>query len=194
MRDSVVTSLSTKSHEVSAADYKLVWGDLYPMAFTPKKSPESNMPTILKEHYKDAKKGELKNVTYQYSTEEPVDATVVGKILKSEDFETLKAYDNVTINGWQTQDLVGTYSWQGRSYNSNIFANASSYNSKGKNDIYMISPQMDLSAIDNPHLSFDVNVRNHTADCLRSWFLTILMELMLLRLNGQTLPLHSTSH
>lgn len=165
-RDSVVTSLSTKSHEMSAADYKLVWGDLYPMAFTPKKAPASNIPTILKERYKDAEKGDLKNVTYEYSTDEPVDATVVGKILAKEDFETLKAYDNVTIKGWQTQDLLGTFSWQGRSYNNNIFANASSYNSKGKNDIYMISPEYNLSAINNPHLSFDVNVRNFTENCL----------------------------
>lgn len=168
-RDSVVTSLSTKSHEMSAADYKLVWGDLYPMAFTPKKAPASNIPTILKERYKDAKKGDLKNVTYEYSKDEPVDATVVGEIILNETFEGYAAYDVINKNGWQSKDLKGTYNWQAKTYDSNLFAEVSSYKSTGDNEIWLVSPQVDLAKISNPYLAFDICVRNPAGELFSVW-------------------------
>lgn len=163
-RDAIVSSLSTPQYVIADEDYQLVWGDLYPIAFTPAKTPEANIPVILKARFKDAVEGDFKNVEYQYSKEEPVDATVESSIW-SENFESLGKYEAINIDGWQTQDLLGTFTWQGNSYNNNVYVQASSYKSGGKNDIWMISKVADFSGIANPRLSFDINVRNYTADC-----------------------------
>lgn len=169
-RDSILTALSTSSYVMTAADYQLVWGDPYPMAFTPKKSPEKNIPTILKKNFPTAKKGEFKNVTYQYSTQEPVDATVVGETFLKENFDKgYTASEVVNKNGWQSKDLKGTYNWQVKTYDGNFFAEVSSYKSTGDNEIWMITPQIDLSKITNPTLSFDICVRNPAGNLLSVW-------------------------
>lgn len=167
LRDSVVTGLSTKAHTFDDADYKIVWGTPFAKAFTPNKAPEKNIPAVLKERFKDAKKGEFKNVAYEYSTKEPIDATVEGKTLWSDDFEgQYAAYDVINKKGWQSQDLKGTYNWQAKTFDNSFFAEVSSYKSKGDNELWLVSPTLDLSAISNPHFSFDICVRNPAGDNL----------------------------
>ncbi|SHE40176.1 choice-of-anchor J domain-containing protein [Dysgonomonas macrotermitis] len=169
-RDSVLTGLSTQSLVLGDTDYKLVWGEPFADAFTPSKSPANNLPAVLEARYPNAKKGDLKNITYQYSTEEPVDATVIGDSYLTEDFEgSYVAYDIINKDGWQSKDLKGTYNWQAKTYDSNFFAEVSSYKSTGENEIWLISPQVDLGQVANPYLSFDICVRNPAGDLLTVW-------------------------
>lgn len=166
-RSPIVTALSSASYVITDADYKLIWGDPYATAFTPQKSPEKNIPTILKANFKNAVVGDFKNVTYQYSIEEPVDATVVGESFLTETFDKdYVAYDVINKNGWQSIDTKGSYNWQAKTYDNNFFAEVSSNKSTGDNDIWLISPQIDLSEIANPNLSFDISVRYPAGELL----------------------------
>lgn len=164
-RNSTVTSLSSKPYEVSEEDYKSVWGDLYVTAFTPKKSPEKNVPTILATQFANAQKGTFKNVEYYYSTDEPVDATVEERFF-FEDFETVEAKKDIALPGWINKDILNTRTWQGLSYSNNLCAQASSNKSKNKNDIWLITPSIDITGATKPLLSFDVNVRYFNGECL----------------------------
>lgn len=164
-RDSIVSGLSTKTYVIAEDDYKSVWGDLFVSAFTPTKSAEKNIPTILNSHFKDAKKGTFQNVEYFYSQEEPTDATVEDKFF-FEDFETLEAKKDVTLTGWINKDVLSTRTWQGQSYSGNLYAQASSNKSGNKNDIWLITPSIDLTSSTKPQFSFDVNVRYFNGECL----------------------------
>lgn len=164
-RNSIVTALSSKPYEVSEEDYKSVWGDPYATAFTPNKSPEKNIPSILANRFKNAEKGTFKNVEYYYSTEEPVNATVEERFF-FENFETLEAKKDVALSGWINKDILNTRTWQGQSYSNNLYAQVSSNKSGNKNDVWLITPSIDITSAKKPQLSFDINVRFFNAECL----------------------------
>lgn len=169
-RDSIVTGLSTSPYEISEADYELIWGELYPLAFTPKKSPSTNIPIILKERFPNTIKGEFKNVEYYYSTEEPVDATIEEPIWE-EDFQNYNAGSGVmvSIDGWINKDLKANIGWQNRVFatTGNKYAQVSAFNSGSVHDVRLITKVIDLtSPFTNPEFSFDIVVGNYNANCL----------------------------
>lgn len=167
-RDSIVTGLSTSPYVVSDADYKLIWGELYPTAFTPDKSPETSIPTILKKGFVDAKKGTFKNVEYYYSSEEPVDAAIEEAVW-NEDFQKYDAGSGVLVNidSWINKDLKNNLGWQNREYSNNKYAQVSAYKTGLVHDVRLITKVIDLtSPISNPQFSFDIVVGNFTVNSL----------------------------
>lgn len=171
-RDSLLAGLSTSTdapaYVLGDKDYEAVWGSPYATALTPNKSPEKQLPILLATNFPDAKDGSYKVIQYAYSTEEPVSATAIGDIYYKQDFEGLglSANDAVAINGWLNVDLEGTKFWQMRSYNNSFYAQMSSYNSKTKNDNWLIMSPIDLKSATNPHLTFGITVGNYTTSCL----------------------------
>lgn len=169
-RNSTVASLSSKPYEVSEEDYKSVWGDLYVTTFTPKESPEKNIPTILANQFANAEKGTFKNVEYYYSSEEPVNATVEERFF-FEDFETLEAKKDVALTGWINKDILSTRTWQGQTNTkaenpNNLYTQVTSNKSGKKNDVWLISPSIDLTDATKPQVSFDISVSYFNAECL----------------------------
>ena len=165
--DENIAAYAGESYKISTADYQTVWGDeqMYVEAFTPKKAPKDEIPALLAVQFPDAEAGVKQNVNYYYSKDEPKDETVESYFLQ-EDFEALVAYEEINLEGWINVDLVGTYKWEGRSFSGNNYANVSSYKSKGKNDLWLITPAVELENVEGIKLSFDVNVRNFTQDIL----------------------------
>ncbi len=165
--DENIAAYAGASYKISTADYQTIWGDeqMYVEAFTPEKAPKDEIPALLAVQYPDAEAGVKQNVNYYYSKEEPKDETVESYFLQ-EDFESLEDYEAVNLEGWITVDFIGEYNWEGRSFSGNKFANVSSYQSTGKNDLWLITPAIEIEDIEGIKLSFDVNVRNFTQDIL----------------------------
>lgn len=167
--DESVAAYTGTSYKIAKEDYQTVWGDnhLYVEAFTPKKLPAEQIPALLATQYPEAKEGDKQNVNYYYSAEEPQESIVANPFFE-EDFETLVAYEKLVLEGWINVDLVGEFAFEGRNFNNNNYANVSSYKSGGKNDIWLITPAIELKDEGGLKysLSFDVNVRNHTQDIL----------------------------
>lgn len=171
-RDTVVSYLSTPLYTLNAADYAKVWGTPPVEAFTPAKAPETYIPNILKEKFGVEPKGRYRNVSYYYSEEEPVTSTVETKFL----FENMENNPSgagtgkpMDVAGWINKDISGSIFWQVRTLSStnNNYSQVSSYKSGTVNDVWLISKQVDLTGIDNPHFTFDIVIGNYNASCLK---------------------------
>ena len=73
----------------------------------------------------------------------------------NEDFESQTNYEDISILGWLNIAEIGNRKWQGKEYEQNIYAQATSYNSGEDNTCWLITPGIDFDAIDNPVLSFE---------------------------------------
>lgn len=169
-RDSVLTALSTTSYVINNTDYQSVWGTNYVASFSPSKSPETSLPTILSANFGAPKKGTYKNVEYYYSPTEPITTSVESKFL-SEDFEAHNAGTGVLVDlsGWINKNLssTGTIGWQCRTFSSNKYAQVSANASGVVNDAWLVTKQIDLTkSVGTPELSFDICVGYYTASCL----------------------------
>jgi hypothetical protein len=153
---------------LNAADYQLAWGSEveYVNALTPTVSASSKMSDILTAKFPNADNGEYKFVEYNYSeVDAEEDITEVEYL--AEDFETQTAYD--PILGWTSKDLQGDLNWLARSYSGNLYAQISSYNSGAINEVYLISPEIDLSNAIAPEFAFDIAAGHWNATCLTVW-------------------------
>lgn len=166
-RNKTVTNLSTVPYALTDSDYKLIWGDKYVTSFTPAKSPEKSIPTILAKNITSPVEGTFKNVEYYYSTEEPVTTTIENEVFE-EGFEGYPAGSGVlvAIDGWINKDLKGSIGWQSRVFSNNNYTQVSAFNSKTVNDVRLITKAIDLSATTNPKFTFDIVVGNFTVNCL----------------------------
>lgn len=169
-RDSVVSRLSDKGYILVNEDYKLSWNDdVYPASFTPKVSPDANLPKILKQRFPSVANNSYKTVEYYYSDEEPIPSDVEGEIYLYETFESYTKDQAVAITGWINKDLgtSANKSWQVKEFSSNKYAQIYTSNgSSDKNDVWMITKKMDFSDVENPYLLFDVTVANWKHDGL----------------------------
>lgn len=153
-----------KSHTVTAEEYDGVWGVKNAAeSFAPSKMPADHMPAILKSAYEDAKEGEVKNVNYFYSQEEPESVAVQGEIFLSEDFEVAK--DEI-FDTWQNVMMISERGWQHRDYDNNWYLQISSFGSKTKDDTYMVTPKIKLDDVDGLYISFDLKTRFFNEPCL----------------------------
>lgn len=153
-------------------DYQSIWGDhiLYVSAFTPAKSPSTNLSAVLKTKFPTAKSGTYKFVEYNYSETEATSGVVDFKYFY-DDFEThtcatSSPYTPIGENGWLNKDITGSVKWVCKLFSSNKYAQASSNKSSAKNDIYLITKQIDLRYAIAPKFTFDINVGYWNADCL----------------------------
>lgn len=150
----------------STTDYQNLWGSssLYVETFTPSKSPEENIPLFLNSLFPNDTDGRYRFVSYNYSENEPI--TTGGLVTKfMEDWSTGVVNDNIG-GDWINVDNIGTKAWLYKSYNNNLYAQMSSFNSGQENEVWLIRSFDNLDTIPMPTLSFDVKVGYWNADCL----------------------------
>ncbi len=156
------------------SDYQLAWGGgVYVPSFTPTVSPSAKIPQVLAAKFPTATSGQYKFVEYNYSDQDAASQSTEVKYF-SEDWTTHTAsavspYTFVSENGWISKDVVGKRDWQCRVYSGNNYAQATSNASLEINEIWMISPEIDLGAAIAPELTFDFVIGYWNANCLTVW-------------------------
>jgi len=73
----------------------------------------------------------------------------------NEDFEGQTDYEDINILGWDNEALVGSRAWQGKEFDANLYAQATSYNSGEENVCWLITVKIDLDAMSSPKLVFE---------------------------------------
>ncbi len=175
-----IADLST-NNIVSTADYQSIWGDpvAYVSAFTPAKSPSSKLPGLLASKFPSAVSGTLKLVEYNYSSTEATSQMVDFKYFY-DNFEThtcatSSPYTPIGEGGWTQVDTVPA-SVKGKYYcrlfSSNKYSQISSNGTSEKNDVFLITSQIDLTYAISPKFTFDLNVGYWKADCLNVYVST----------------------
>jgi len=166
-REDYLTQLSTPAHIFSVSDYIAVWGADYVESLSPAKAPTAEIPKILAAAYPSAEEGDYKNVDFYYSPNEPEEDIAEVFYLKA-DFEGLTAGSGVAValDGWINNDVIGAKTWECRAYSGNQYAQASANNSGTLNEIWLISPQVDLTEGLAPIFTFDVTAGYYNAACL----------------------------
>jgi hypothetical protein len=168
-RSDKLASLSQASYVLSANDYKQVWGSdvNFVSALTPEKSPQTQIPAILKTQLTGANSGDYKIVQYNYSANEPeISETEVNYLFADFENGPNGSTQPVAIEGWINKDVTGTKFWQCRIFNNNQYAQFSSNNTKEENTVWLITSMIDLAAGNNPKLSFDVTGGYYNGDLL----------------------------
>jgi len=71
------------------------------------------------------------------------------------DFENQSDNVDISLEGWNNVATAGNRVWRGRSFDNNLYAQANAYNSTDpSNEAWLISPPIDLNAMDEPKLEF----------------------------------------
>lgn len=77
-------------------------------------------------------------------------------------FGSVTAYDAVSVAGWTHANVEagGTLEWEGRSYNSDGYIQISAYGSSstGADQVWLITPGINMDNSTSEELSFDVNI------------------------------------
>lgn len=155
------------------ADYKTAWGGVnYVSSFTPAVSPTAKLPAYLAAKFPTATNGQYKFVEYNYSgTEATTQSTEVTYF--SEDWTSHtylpSPYAVIADNGWMSKDVLGTKNWLNRTFSNNYYAQVTSNSSNQKNEIWMISKEIDLQTAVAPKFTFDITVGYWNANCLSVW-------------------------
>lgn len=90
--------------------------------------------------------------------------SLVQAQLLDEDFESTTPDADISLTGWTNSAETGTRLWIGKEYNSNKYAQFSSYNSGEANEGWLITPALTLDGTND--FSFDVNIGYWTHDAL----------------------------
>ncbi|HNS16557.1 MAG TPA: DUF5689 domain-containing protein [Bacteroidales bacterium] len=90
----------------------------------------------------------------------------------NEDFETQSNDVDIALSGWLNEATVGSRLWRGKEFDSNLYAQATSFNSNEENECWLITPPIDLDAMNNPKLTFESAQAYWTHDCLSVWIST----------------------
>ena len=61
-----------------------------------------------------------------------------------------------SLTGWTLESNGGTETWEARSSSNDNYASASAYNSQEAMDVWIVSPQIDISNLNSPTLKFDI--------------------------------------
>ena len=72
-----------------------------------------------------------------------------------EDFAEQQNNNDIAIDGWLNVATDGNRRWQGKVFNSEVYAQATSYNSDEENVCWLITPGIDLDDMAQPMLSFE---------------------------------------
>jgi len=71
-----------------------------------------------------------------------------------ENFDTQVNYEDINIPKWTNINEIGSRKWQGKEYDSEIYAQATSYNSGEENVCWLITPKIALDEMTSPKFSF----------------------------------------
>ena len=72
-----------------------------------------------------------------------------------ENFQTQVNYEDINISGWLNLNEIGSRKWQGKEFESEIYAQATSYNSGEENVSWLITPKIALDEMNSPKFSFE---------------------------------------
>lgn len=158
------------TYELTAEDYKTVWGEENIGYLTPAKSPEKNLPRLLASALENSKKGDLVLASYQYSASEPSGDEPEAPVEDFfADFEQVTPNADVVLDGWVNFTEKGTKrTWQGKEFGGNRYIQFSANGSKeDENVAWLISPGIDLSVYTAPVFTFNMKVGYYNANCLQ---------------------------
>jgi parallel beta-helix repeat protein len=82
-----------------------------------------------------------------------------------EDFQSQVNYEDINIPGWLNINEIGSRKWQGKEYENNVYAQATSYNSGEINIYWLITPKIALFEMNSPIFSFESAQAFWTHDC-----------------------------
>lgn len=155
---------------ISQQEYKdSVWksSTLFVKTFTP--STIGRMPQVLLKKFEGASTNSYRLVEYNYSEVEPTTDAAEFKYF-DDDFETHTASLPIGENGWTQKDTVAG-SVKGKYYckkfNNNQYAQITSNSTGEKNEVFLITKEIDLTTANSPVFTFDVNVGYWNATCLK---------------------------
>lgn len=157
----LATLAAAPTYTLTPADYETVWGAETGVAyFTPAKSAAAQLPAILGKTMANPTEGDIVFASYRYSDQEPNLAPSETPGTVSENFDTYALNAVIDQNGWSQYDETGTRQWLAKSYSGNFFAEVTSYgNPQEVNNVYLVSPEIDLAKNSNPVFSFDAELR-----------------------------------
>ncbi len=90
----------------------------------------------------------------------------------NEDFETQSSDVDIALSGWLNEATIGSRLWRGKEFDSNLYAQGTSFNSNEENECWLITPPIDLNAMNNPKLTFESAQAYWTHDGLTVWIST----------------------
>ncbi len=154
---------ATQTYELTADDYKTVWGEVGYAYLSAQKSPKENLPAILKKAIAEATEGEYVIATYQYSDNE----SEVGDNQGGEPVEILAENFAEGQGNFTLEDVLlpseSTYVWKA---DNNGYMKASAYVNKTNypSESWLVSPALDMSGIATATLTFEHVARFGQAD------------------------------
>jgi hypothetical protein len=72
-----------------------------------------------------------------------------------EDFSEQENYTDINVEGWLNVAMEGNRRWQGKTFNDDVYAQATSFNSEEANECWMITIGIDLDAMTTPMANFE---------------------------------------
>lgn len=90
----------------------------------------------------------------------------------NEDFETQSNDMDISLSGWLNEATIGSRLWRAKEFDSNVYAQGTSFNSNEENECWLITPPIDLDAMNNPKLTFESAQAYWTHDGLSVWIST----------------------
>jgi hypothetical protein len=90
----------------------------------------------------------------------------------NEDFETQTNDVDISLSGWLNEATIGSRLWRAKEFDSNVYAQGTSFNSNEENECWLITPPIDLDAMNNPKLTFESAQAYWTHDGLSVWIST----------------------
>lgn len=109
----------------------------------------------------------LATTTCQLDNVKVLDGTTVQEnIIYQEDFESAVKNQPVVVAGWQNIAETGTYTWTGKEYDGNIYAQFSANNAPGETVGWLISPEYDLTGKNDVRFDFNLKIGYYNANCL----------------------------
>lgn len=109
----------------------------------------------------------LATTTCRIDNVKVADGTLIQlNVIASEDFETAEKDQPLNIAGWQNIAETGTYTWTGKQFSGNSYAQFSANKAPGETIGWLISPEYDLTGKKEVRLAFDLITGYYNADCL----------------------------
>ncbi|HOW25678.1 MAG TPA: DUF5689 domain-containing protein [Bacteroidales bacterium] len=90
----------------------------------------------------------------------------------NEDFESQSNDVDISLSGWMNEATIGSRLWRAKEFDSNVYAQATSFNSNEENECWLITPPMDLDVMSSPKFTFESAQAYWTHDGLSVWIST----------------------
>ncbi|MBP6976877.1 MAG: DUF5689 domain-containing protein [Bacteroidales bacterium] len=95
-----------------------------------------------------------------------------GVTSMNEDFESQSNDVDISLSGWLNEATIGSRLWRAKEFDSNVYAQATSFNSNEENECWLITPPIDLDAMTSPKFTFESAQAYWTHDGLSVWIST----------------------